>query len=89
MATFLIDLWLKDWPNGTPEKSDDRAAAGLFVVDEAFYAVNHELGLFQLGGASRPIDGPARPSGIIATGEKLYLTDRAGRHVWSAPQGIP
>ena len=80
----LLSIWKMEWPQGTPEQVDDRAAYGLVAVNNEIWAVNSTDGIFAIGGNAAPIEDIARPGKMLHFENMLYVADHAGQYVWVA-----
>ncbi len=71
------------WPNGTPEKIDDRAVNGLHIFDGELLGSNSEWGVFRVPEGNRMGFDTMRIPGRMAGSTQLYVTDWANSGVWS------
>ena len=77
-------IWKKDWPNGTAEQIDTRAANGLAFHNDILYASSAQNGIFVVGGGSYSLpETIGRPSTLVVHQNMLYLIDQIGRGIWT------
>lgn len=62
---------------------DSRKATALFSHEEQVWGVNVEDGLFEVGGRSWGLQGPARPGPFVFYEDRMYAVDEVGGGIWS------
>lgn len=70
------------WPNGSPERIDERSGLSLLEVNGAIWSSNAELGLFEVGGEAVGLSQAARPGSLLNTSDGIYFADHVGEGVW-------
>ena len=78
-------IFAMDWPNGAPEKIDDRQGHGLTWVNGELWSSNSSNGVFVVEGTSVGLNQAGRPSVLLSTAEGLYFADQVGEDVWFSP----
>ena len=72
------------WPDGTPEKIDERQVNGLHLFNGELLGSNVEWGIFRIGEEERlGFDDIALP-GRIEGQTRVYVTDWDGAEVWAS-----
>ena len=74
------------WPDGSPEKIDDRSVNGLHLFAGELLGTNSEWGVFRVGDGNRLGFEEMRIPGRMCGDTALYVTDWANSGVWSTPQ---
>jgi len=74
------------WPDGTPEKIDDRPVNGLHIFAGELLGTNSDWGVFRVGEGNRLGFDEMRIPGRLGGASKLYVTDWANSGVWSTPE---
>ena len=74
------------WPDGNPEKIDDRSVNGLHIFAGELLGTNSEWGVFRVGDGNRVGFEEMRIPGRMCGDTTLYVTDWANSGVWSTPQ---
>ena len=74
------------WPDGSPEKIDDRSVNGVHIFEGELLGTNSEWGVFRVGDGNRLGFEELRIPGRMSGDTQLYVTDWANSGVWSTPQ---
>ena len=61
---------------------DERKATALYSQGDTLWAVNIEDGLFEVGGRSWTLSGPARPGPFVVLNKSIYTVDEVGGGIW-------
>ena len=72
-----------EWPDGTPEKIDDRAVNGLHLFNGDVLGSNADWGVFRIPDGNRLGFDALRIPGRMAGANQVYVTDWANAGVWS------
>lgn len=72
------------WPDGTPEKIDDRQVNGLHIVNGELLGSNVDWGVFRIGQEDRLGFGDVALPGRIEGQTRVYVTDWDGAEVWAS-----
>ena len=67
-------------PNGT---LDERSANALFSHEGELWGTHIEHGLFQVGGDSWVLNGPARPGPLVVQDTQVFVVDEVGGGIWA------
>lgn len=74
------------WPDGTPEKIDDRSVNGLHIFEGDLLGTNASWGVFRVNEGNRVGFEDMRIPGRLGGENTLYVTDWGNSGVWSTPQ---
>ena len=75
-------IFRMNWPNGSPERIDERPGLSLLEVDGKIWSSNADLGLFEVGGEGVGLNQAARPGSLLSTSDGIYFADHVGEGVW-------